>query len=166
MSDKCFYLYVYYVFGGSESGEDIDYLIVLFWFALIQWVYQFRARIVGYTMIELKQNGSIWEEDRECLLTIGDTTYDLSHRPIVFMLLWVIAFSFVAGILVGVAHALNLIWDGITFVTGEPPEIFWTFAWGAILVWILAGLVKYYFTGSAKPFFSLEITVNRGSEDN
>lgn len=115
--------------------------------------------------MKLEQTDSLGN-DPERFLEFRGETYDLTDNPIVFFTLEMVFFGIIWGLVVTGAYALYLVWDAVSLVTGGVPSFVWDGLMATILIWFALGLIKLYFTGSAKPFFKVTFSVRDETEEN
>lgn len=89
--------------------------------------------------------------------------YDFDDRPVIwyFLLTGVLSVTF-AGF-AAVWFVLILLWEGLNKVFQAIPHAGDLVA-GLISLWILLGIVKYALTGTAAPFFTVDIDLNISTE--
>lgn len=88
--------------------------------------------------------------------TLGGREYDFTNHPGMFfvtaMLLWAVVVVFVLAIVLALS----------AFASAAAPYL--PYIVGGILLWVACGGVKYWATGTGKPFFNIKITTASSSE--
>jgi hypothetical protein len=109
------------------------------------------------TFYEIKRRSTSCGVNRT--VTFRGTQYDFSDRPLAFGILMGVSASALVAIPVLALLILHAMMPGVTdSLTAHIPYLL-----GAGLFWIALGLVKLMLTGTARPFFTVDITTRSES---
>lgn len=89
-------------------------------------------------------------------ITLFDTTYDLSDYPATFFLATVSALFLAFSVIYVVLKAVSVAYATAQNMYPLLPEALLS----AVAIWVGLGLIKYKFTGSSKPFFTINFSLN------
>lgn len=107
--------------------------------------------------MQLSNTGS--EEGFDRYIKFRGKEYDLSDRSVVWYFLLAGAMSFTFAVFAVFWFVLVFLWEGLNHLLQAAPQI-GNFVAGLLSIWVVLGTVKYLLTGTASPFFNVDIDLN------